>query len=234
MDEKTKLYVFTKKEVALIFIFMMLIGLASFSLGVKLGKKYTFKNEGFSHEDKQVVDMLSGQEEMVEKIEAEKKVESSDNPDEETKVKLKEDSHELLKKKIVEQLSAEQKKIDGPSSPVKKKIEQIKKSEIVKEVVKNGVPAVDPVISKSIQDSYSGKYTIQLSSHRSISEAEEFANGFKIKGYNPIISEANIKGRGTWYRVSIGVFDSMSEASEYLKKEKELFLGQDHVFRQFD
>ncbi|CAN0060821.1 unnamed protein product [Chrysoparadoxa australica] len=86
----------------------------------------------------------------------------------------------------------------------------------------------------SLKDKFSGKYTIQLGSHRSVEEAEAFAEGFKVRGYNPIINEVEIPNRGIWYRVSLGVFDTITDAKDYVKKEQSLFQGQDYVFVRFD
>lgn len=81
---------------------------------------------------------------------------------------------------------------------------------------------------------YAGKFTIQLGSYDQVGDAQKFADGFRIRGYNPIINEVELKGRGTWYRVSLGVFDNASEAKEYILQEKTLFEGQDYVIARFD
>src|SRR5690606_39531357 len=65
MDEKSNLYVFERKEVFLIFIFMILIGVTSFILGVKIGKQYSFEQAGFQEQDRQTVELLSKQEEQI-------------------------------------------------------------------------------------------------------------------------------------------------------------------------
>jgi cell division protein FtsN len=79
------------------------------------------------------------------------------------------------------------------------------------------------------KDALSGKFTIQLGSHRTLKEAEDFAEGFKARGYDPIINQIDIKGKGTWYRVSLGAFNTMEEAKAYTAKEKTLFIGQDYT-----
>lgn len=103
----------------------------------------------------------------------------------------------------------------------------VEKQEMVVENTDNEMKSDD-------KDKFAGKFTIQLSSHRSRKEAEEFAGGFTVRGYDPIINEVRISGRGTWYRVSLGVFESASEAKNYIIGEKELFLGQDYVIGRFD
>jgi cell division protein FtsN len=79
------------------------------------------------------------------------------------------------------------------------------------------------------KDGLAGKFTIQLGSHRTLKEAEEFAEGFKARGYDPIINQIDIKGKGTWYRVSLGAFNTNEEAKSYIVREKTLFIGQDYT-----
>lgn len=195
MDSKTKLYVFAKKEVALIFIFMILIAVTSFVLGVKIGKNYTMEMAGITKEDqKKVVELLSNKEEELSQIKA--------NPESST-VDSSEIEHKL-QEKITEEFGAgETKAAAGHSNmSVETKTES--------------------------KDGLSGKYTIQLGSHRTLKEAEAFAEGFRARGYNPIINQVEIKGKGTWYRVSLEAFNTEAEAKAYVSKEKSLFMGQDY------
>jgi cell division protein FtsN len=77
-----------------------------------------------------------------------------------------------------------------------------------------------------------GKYTIQLGSYNTLEEAKQFAEGFTVRGYSPIINEVKIEGKGTWYRVSLGLFGSVDEAKTYIKQEQSLFSGQEHVISE--
>lgn len=80
--------------------------------------------------------------------------------------------------------------------------------------------------------SMSGKYTIQLGSYPTAEEAKQFAEGFSVRGYNPIINETEITGKGMWYRVSLGLFKTVEEAKTYVKNEQSLFSGQDYVITE--
>jgi len=75
----------------------------------------------------------------------------------------------------------------------------------------------------SADKSYIGKFTIQLGSFRTLNEAKNFSQGFLERGYRPIIREVEVRGQGVWYRVSLGVFETMNSASQYIQKEKSLF-----------
>ena len=204
MESYTKLYVFAKKEVALIFIFMILIAITSFVMGVKIGKSYSLELAGVTPEDqKKVVELLSKNEESLEEIkknEASHAVESGDI------------EHKLQEKISNEFGSGES---HGQSA-----------GNMSSEAHAPTAPAGHQAEHK---DALSGKFTIQLGSHRTLKEAEDFAEGFKARGYDPIINQIDIKGKGTWYRVSLGAFNSMEEAKAYTAKEKTLFIGQDYT-----
>ena len=205
MDSKTKLYVFAKKEVALIFIFMILIAITSFVLGVKIGKNYSLEVAGITKEDqKKVVELLSNKEEALEDIKKNAEAHTVETSDIEHK----------LQEKISAEFGTEPKashEAAGPSHGANMSTEKAPH---------------EGAISK---DGLNGKFTIQLGSHRTLKEAEDFAEGFKARGYDTIINQIEIKGKGTWYRVSLGAFTNMEEAKAYISKEKTLFIGQDYT-----
>ncbi len=76
---------------------------------------------------------------------------------------------------------------------------------------------------KEITDDIKGKYTIQISSHQDEEEAKRVAaelykSGYKLAYY----MEAEVPGKGMWYRVGIGFFKQKSSAetfAEMLKKQ---------------
>lgn len=222
----TKIFVFSRKEVALIFLIVFTLTVTSFALGVKFGTRYYLELAGIQDVDRQEVEMKSVQEENVEEVMIKKESNDSESNSQTNLM------HEQLKEKISNELDenkAEKEEvtdIDGLSSNDQAgDTEEITPKKDMLEQVNDKLPAVDQ---------YSGKYTIKVSSHISLKEAEEFANGFKIRGYNPIINEIQSRSTGTTFRVSLGVFDTISEAKEYVLKEKSLFEGQDYHFEQFE
>lgn len=76
---------------------------------------------------------------------------------------------------------------------------------------------------KEITNEIKGKYTIQVSSHQDEEEAKRVAaelykSGYKLAYY----MEAEVPGKGMWYRVGIGFFKQKSSAetfAEMLKKQ---------------
>jgi cell division protein FtsN len=240
MNENAKLYVFERKEVFLIFLFVFVTAVTSFVFGVKVGKNFSFQQAGLTQVESDKVELLSGQEENVEAVVQEKSKEPVDAS------KLNQESHDRLKaiidKEFSDKLAAKNTDAAKVAEPVIKNAEatvapakiigdENVESIDVKTAVENSSVASAP---KSNVDKYTGKWTIQLGAHRSLEEAEKFSDGFRVRGYSPIINEVNVSGKGAWFRVSLGVFETLAEAKEYVLKERSLFEGQDYVFGRFE
>lgn len=204
MDSKTKLYVFTRVEVFLIFLFMICISVTSFLLGVKIGDHYSYVGAGFKPEDRERVELLSKKEEELKKIEG-----MEVSPQE------SEDVESQLKAKINQEF--------GTGTVPNAEVTPVETSEVKK------AETHQSSVANATKDQLSGLFTVQLGSHRTLKEAEDFALGFKARGYDPIISEYNSKDKGTWFRVSLGAFKTITEAKTYVDKEKSLLQGQDYA-----
>lgn len=59
-------------------------------------------------------------------------------------------------------------------------------------------------------------WTLQLSAFQDKDEADRFAAGLRDKGYAPFIVEANVPGKGVWFRVRLGKFGTKDAAGSYL------------------
>jgi len=259
MDENVKLYVFARKEVYLIFLFMVLASLSSFYFGVKVGKSFSLQQQGITEADRKKVDLLSTEEEKVEKVVNE----GTSLPDETKKQVVSKDSYELLKEKINQEFkdsglenkslkeaankSAEAEKVAAPKAGASKVAtpsdEKINISEAMDE--SKETTQDDKKIGtfynetsrsgeKAVTLKYAGKYTIQLGSYQTKEEAEQFAEGFRLRGYTPVINEVSVATKGTWFRVNLGIFDTVLDAKDYILKERSLFQGQDYVIGKFE
>ena len=79
------------------------------------------------------------------------------------------------------------------------------------------------------------KYTIQISSYQDETSAQEeayrlYLAGFKLAYY----MEADIPGRGTWYRVGIGFFTKLNNAKIFAKILKKQNKIQTYIIRKVD
>lgn len=204
MEENNKVVVFEKNELILLLLFVIVLVVTSFTIGIRLGKKIAFDESGFKGEDVRAVELKSVDEEDAEStLSDDKKL-----TDEEKLKKLMEESKERLTEELNKFSSTQPIKDESLESP-----------------------RPDLVVTDN-QSSLSGKFTIQLGSYDNLEEAKLFAEGFVVRGYNPIINKATIENKGTWFRVSLGLFESVEEAKSYIKKENSLFSGQEYVISE--
>ncbi|WP_456430972.1 SPOR domain-containing protein [Thermosulfuriphilus sp.] len=61
-------------------------------------------------------------------------------------------------------------------------------------------------------------YSLQVASLRSAREAQRYARRLRARGYEAFVRKVNLKEKGIWYRVHVGRFETMAEASSFAKK----------------
>ena len=59
-----------------------------------------------------------------------------------------------------------------------------------------------------------GKFTLQLSSFQDRNEADAFLSSVKAAGYSAYVTEAEVSGKGTFYRVRMGKYASLEAAND--------------------
>lgn len=70
-----------------------------------------------------------------------------------------------------------------------------------------------------------GGYQLQVSSFRTQKEASQFSDNLRARGHKAYVQQADVPGRGTWYRVRVGPFASQHAAMSY----RSTFEGKEHV-----
>jgi DedD protein len=68
-----------------------------------------------------------------------------------------------------------------------------------------------------------GEYTVQVSSFQTEREANAAAASLRRRGFAPFVVSAAVAGKGTWYRVRLGRFTSLPDAS----RAKSILAGAD-------
>jgi cell division protein FtsN len=214
MEENNKVIVFEKKEIIIILVLVVVLIVTSFTIGIRLGKKLSFKESGIKDEDVKAVQLKSTVEEDAEAT----MTKDANLTDDEKLKKLMDESKNRLSDEL-EKFSSDEKKTAPEVTPTP--VTEAAPKEASAAPIEEGAPSA-----------MAGKYTIQLGSYNSLDEAKQFAEGFTVRGYNPIINEVKIPGKGNWYRVSLGLFKSVDEAKQYIKNEQSLFSGQDHIITE--
>ena len=209
-DNNSKLFVFDKNEVFLIFVFVILIALISFVLGLRMGKQLSLKGDGYNQEDTMKIELKSVEEESIE--DTLKDTDISKPVELDTEARLRAEMEKLANERI----DINQNLNDTESSNENNTSASIESTEDV----------------YTDSEAYTGKYTVQLYAHQNKEMAQNFADVFILKGYDVIINEVVIPGKGKWYRVSIGAFDTINQAKDYLERESDLFQGKNYLIKQ--
>ena len=221
MGKQSKLLLLNRKEVFLIFIFIICLVVTSFMGGVQIGQRLGYLDEEITVKDRELVQLKSWVEEDVE---------DGDEGD----LKVDKDAVRLSQQKALkekfEQIAKAESLTEG-KSPKKEAPKSHKEAFLSMEGDSSSSSVLLPDEGPQ-EKSYKGKWTIQLGSYKDIEDAQRFADGFKVRGYNPIINEVGLEGRGVWYRVGLGAFDNVAEAKQYITEEQTLFQGQDYTIVQ--
>lgn len=92
------------------------------------------------------------------------------------------------------------------------------KSKIGNKTTKPRDPDAHKVLTEPvIQMAPKSPFAIQVGSYPNPDEAHHWVSHWKQKGYQAFLVSADIPGKGRWYRVRLGRFDSKEEAQSYLK-----------------
>lgn len=70
-------------------------------------------------------------------------------------------------------------------------------------------------VTEPAREGHDGEYTLQVISYDSAEGAQAFAAGLRARGHRAFVMRATVEGRGTMFRVRIGPFENMAEASAY-------------------
>jgi cell division septation protein DedD len=77
----------------------------------------------------------------------------------------------------------------------------------------------------SVASGHEGGWQLQVSSFKTESEADQFADQLRARGHKAYTVEARVAGRGTWWRVRVGPFPSKGAATAYRAQ----FEAKEHV-----
>lgn len=106
--------------------------------------------------------------------------------------------------------------------------------EVVEEEISNSEKPYKLEVLTPEENKYSGRYSILVGTFTELEDAQNFGEGFVVRGYAPIIREVDLEGIGVRYKISLGAFDTEQEAKNYLKEEESLFGDSDYPIEIID
>ncbi len=215
-EPKQKIFIYDRREVAVLILLGVMVAVFSFTLGVHLGKKVDEASApNLAKKDTQTLpaetidDTVPSRLEMSEEAkEVQGAIDDSLNQvlhDEVARTGVQLEKYTPTKLPSQTQ-SKNQGATTGPRSE-----DQVKKEAKPADGVKKAILIHRPAPQ--------GKYTLQVGSFPSATEALDKLQKLEKKGEKTVfVREAKIEGRGKWYRVYLGGFPSKQEADKIAKK----------------
>jgi DedD protein len=212
----------TNRIIELCLVF--LISILSFSIGTYVGKKYSDNQHKLALLDPNYSKTLTAQEneQSVQKEHGTDLVKTDSNSvsindadvakmaeefsEDEITATEKEDSTHLVK--TIEEDGTPVAHTTTPA-PSPKKVNAAE--------VKREVAHIAEKVKNMTADGKNAKYTVQIGSFPSATEAEKIVSSLQARGYKATQVEANVNGK-TWHRVQVGLFSNLEEAQSYKKE----------------
>ncbi len=114
------------------------------------------------------------------------------------------------KKKEPAKDAKDAKKVDKPAASEKPAADKVADKPADKVADK---PA-DKVADKPEKAEKRERYTLQLSSFQDKGEAQAFLDNVKAAGFEATLTEAEVEGKGTFYRIRLGTYRSLDAATD--------------------
>ena len=217
MEPKQRLFIYDRKEMAVLVLLGVMVALFAFTLGVHLGKRVGPPN--LAHvENEAATPVQTEADKLPENPEI--AVQASGVPDAVDEGLDKALHDEVAKTGIqldqarpVDLPKKTKSKNGGATSGAQPAEQGDAKSEVAKH-------SVTPAIHETAHEPVSGKYTLQVGSHRNKEEAEEQVHLLEEQKLKPFVRAVDLKTKGRWYRVFIGGFETKEEAESAGKRFK--------------
>ncbi|MGE4231853.1 MAG: SPOR domain-containing protein [Bacteriovoracia bacterium] len=214
MEKKPELVVVHKKEFFILFILFLLVAVFSFTLGLKLGKHLDASNGANGDVLAQgSCQTLPESAPLTAAPSAEHEVANTENnekPDTAHHEQPEEDD-KLTKKQKEQQAKHDLEKAeDHADTELYKEVEESSLSYGKKVPMK--LPKQKKSIAKSKESLH--KFTLQVGAYKNEHEANQRVADLKQKNLEAFYFAAKVPGKGTWFRVGVGMFDSQDAAEK--------------------
>lgn len=206
MDQRRKLFIYDRKEVGILILLGVGVALFAFTLGVHLGKQVV------PPAAETVADSGS-----IDPVDATKSQNPNRNEIANEVKHVPEAVEETLDQNLRDEVAKTGLQVDAKkplSFPTQTKAES-----------KPGIGAndrtPDPASRAAPKAAPGGRYTLQVGSYPSLDEAEPMLLKLNEQGLRAQVKEVEIRGKGKWFRLFVGEFQTVSDAEKAGKTYKD-------------
>lgn len=219
-DQKRRLFIYDRKEVGVLILLGVGVALFAFTLGVHLGKQVIPKPVETAAEAKPVEPIEATKEQAPNRVEISQEVKNVPGAVDET-----------LEQSLRDEIAKTGLQVEKPRQvelPSKVRVVDHTKPDTTKPEVGVGhggksLPG-EKKSEKTVQSESSikaGRYTLQVGSYPSLHEAEPELLKLNENGLRAEVREVDITGKGKWFRLFVGQFESVKDAEKAGKSFKQ-------------
>ncbi len=221
MEPKQRLFIYDRKEMAVLVLLGVMVALFAFTLGVHLGKKvgpsHVVTGAEHGHGDGDSSAPVQTESDKVPEN-PEIAAQASGVPDA-VDESLDQALHDEVAKTGIQ--LEQSRPVDLPKKTRSANGGATSGTSESKTATSPGDSSpVKTAIHEAVSSLVTGKYTLQVGSHQNKDEAEEQIHLLEEHGLKPFLRTVDLKKKGQWHRVFVGGFESKEDAEKTGKRFK--------------
>jgi cell division protein FtsN len=229
VDQKRRLFIYDRKEVGILILLGVGVALFAFTLGVHLGKQVVPKATEAALEAKPVDPLTAAEPSAPSRVEISGEVKNvpaavDETLDQSLRDEIAKTGMKVDKTRQVELPSTVHASKETTSPEVGAEGNAPKKSAPVATAPKSMARKSEPA-TESAAENVSSRYTLQVGSYPSLREAEPELLKLNENGLRAEVREVELTGKGKWFRLFVGQFDTIKDAEKAgksFKKERRI------------
>lgn len=214
MDQKRRLFIYDRKEVGVLILLGVGVALFAFTLGVHLGKQVVPKSVETAADATPIAPLTTAQEQAPSRPEISQEVKNIPGAVDET-----------LDQSLRDEISKTGLQVEKPRQVVLP--DNLRKKDTSAPEVGALKQQLSPKneAEQQITSSPASRYTLQVGSFPSLRDAEPELLKLNENGLRAEVREVEITGKGKWFRLFVGQFDTVKDADKAgknFKKERRI------------
>ncbi len=196
MDKKQTLFIYDRREIIVLFLLGIILILFTFTLGLHFGKRISAKRLTSSTQEISPIESL---------IEPTPPLQDLINQAENAQQNVE----DILDQNLHDEVIRTQTHLKIPYQTQ------------LPEHTLSTAKGATTLESLETQLEAPTQFTLQVGSYPSFSEAKKQLSFIQLSNLKAFLKEATIEGKGKWYRIYVGAFQSRSEAQQIAEKYKQ-------------
>lgn len=226
MDQKRRLFIYDRKEVGVLILLGVGVALFAFTLGVHLGKQVVPKAAETVGEAKPVDPLVPAESQAPSRVEISGEVKNvpaavDETLDQSLRDEIAKTGMKVDQARQVELPREIHQEAKGPEVGNDESAPEPKKRAAADHGQREAHPATTAVSERPV----ASRYTLQVGSYPSLREAEPELLKLNENGLRAEVREVELAGKGKWFRLFVGQFESAKDAEKAgksFKKERRI------------